>query len=106
MGEFPGEQTIEALSAELEQQRPLPEDPAQERIVYWHVFRRPEDVLTFARGISLESDEVMVGGHTHDSIGHLYWVGVQVDDLEVWGNRAAIHKVDGYDPENPGSPML
>jgi hypothetical protein len=63
-------------------------------------------VLRFARKIQLESGEALMGGKTQDSIAALWWVGVQVDDLEAWGSRRAINKIDEVDPENPGSPML
>ncbi len=106
MGRFPGDGDIDELAKALETDRELPQDPAEERTVYWHVFRRPEQVLDFARHILLDKGEGLVGGRTQDSIGSLWWVGVQVDDLEAWGNRRAIHKIDGVDPGNPGSPML
>lgn len=106
MAAFANEKTIEMLSEALNHERALPDDPAAERLVYWHVFRRPEEVLGFARKIQLASGEMLVGGQAEDSIGKLWWVGVRVDDLEAWGSRRAIKKVDGVDPENADSPML
>jgi len=108
MSQFPSQEQLRSLSIELAVDRPLPhqKDAIEQRIVYWHVFRRQEDALTFARHIQMPADEQLVGGKGHDSIGPLYWVGVQVECLEKWGNRAAVHKIDFNDPENPKSPML
>lgn len=106
MGAFPNEKTLDELSRSLESVRHLPDDPAAERLVYWHVFRDADAVVSFARKIQLEDGDTLVGGCSEDSIGPLYWVGVQVADLEAWGSRRAIKKVDGVDPENANSPML
>lgn len=76
----------------LEEERSLPEGHGHDHIVQWHVFRARDQAEHFAEGVHLESDQRLVGGRTRDSVGILYWVGVQVDDLERWGNRAAVNK--------------
>ncbi len=107
MGHFATREELDALAGELEAQRALPNaDPERSHVVYWHVFRNHDDTLAFSRQIVLEKGERLVGGRTEDSIGGLWWVGVQVDDLAAWGNRRAVHKIDAFDPESPGSPML
>lgn len=107
MGHFATREELDGLGSELERERPLPNaDPQKSHVVYWHVFRNRDEVAAFSRRILLEEGERLVGGHTADSIGALWWVGVQVEDLEAWGNRRAVHKIDAFDPESPGSPML
>lgn len=107
MPHFANREELGALANRLDEPRPLPnEDPAGSHIVYWHVFRGRNEALDFARQIKLNKGERLVGGSATDSIGPLMWLGVQVDDLEAWGNRRSINKTDAYDPESPGSPML
>lgn len=107
MGHFASSEGLHAMEAELDTQRPVPnKDPEQTRVVYWHVFRRREDVPAFARWIMLEPGEELVAGHCEDDLGRLWWLGVRVDDLEKWGNRRAVHKIDAGDGQNPGSTML
>ncbi len=94
MAAFPDQAQLQALQVQLQQERSLPgRRPEVDRIVYWHVFRRPEDALAFAEHVLLEEDECLVGGYTRDSIGPVWWVGVQVADLAAWGNRGAVHKI-------------
>lgn len=106
MSAYPSAESLAALAAMLKEQRPLPADPVAERIVSWHVFRRPEEAREFGRHIMLGKGEELVGGVTRDSLGLLYWVGVRVDDLDTWGDRRAINKTDFVAPQNPKSPML
>ncbi len=106
MAEFASEQIIAQLREVLDRECPLPADPVAERVVSWHVFRRPEHALEFSRHVMLGKGESLVGGRTRDSIGSLYWVGVRVEDLEAWGDQKAIQKKDFGDPQNPKSHML
>lgn len=76
----------------LAQERPLPSVGGGEGIVNWHVFRQREAALKFIPGIRLGEGQEIVGGHTADSLGELWWVGVRVADIERWGNRQAVHK--------------
>lgn len=76
----------------LQEEQSLPEGHGRDRIVQWHVFRSRSETEQFARGIRLGPGQTCVGGCTRDSFGVLYWVGVQVDDVEAWGNRAAVNK--------------
>lgn len=108
MNKSPSQEQLRSLSIELATERPLPhqEDAEKHRIVYWHVFREEDEAMRFANHIQLVKGEQLVGGCHKDSIGPLCWVGVQVEDIGKWGNRAAIHKIDFNDPENPKSPTL
>lgn len=79
----------------LDQNRPIPEKSPLNRVVQWHVFRDRKAACDFANGIILGKQQQMVGGTDVDSIGPLYWVGVEVEDISSWGNAAAINKHAG-----------
>jgi hypothetical protein len=72
--------------------RALPARERAERVVQWHVFRAREEASDYARAIRLGEGQRVVGGFDEDSLGRIYWVGVEVDDLARWGNRAAVNK--------------
>ncbi|HQU14958.1 MAG: hypothetical protein B7Z66_01850 [Chromatiales bacterium 21-64-14] len=76
-------------------ERALPREPGDGNVVQWHAFRRREDAERFGPAVRLGPGQRLVGGHTRDSVGPLWWVGVQVDDLSRWGNRQAINKRAG-----------
>jgi len=76
----------------LASHRQLPHHHAEHRIVQWHVFRDVIEADDYADHIHLSSGQAVVGGFDSDSIGTLWWVGVEVDDLERWGNRSAVNK--------------
>lgn len=79
----------------LSRERGLPERPDQNNIVYWRVFRSKESAESFIPSIRLEAHHHLVGGYSRDSVGPLWWVGVQVESLDRWGNRTAINKHAG-----------
>lgn len=91
----------EDLRQVLSRRRPLPLDPVAERVVMWRVFRSDEEAHTFARHIRLEPTQHLTGGMTEDSVGPLYWIGVEVDDVARWGNTKAIQMTDAFDAEDP-----
>lgn len=76
----------------LEQQRRLPSSHGSHNVVQWHVFRSAGEAGDYARHIELGAGQRIVGGCDRDSVGPLWWVGVEVDDLARWGNRAAVNK--------------
>lgn len=79
----------------LERERSLPNREGHGRVVQWHVFRAREQAAAFAAAIVLGDDQDLVGGYSRDSVGALWWVGVQVRDLSRWGNLRAINKHAG-----------
>lgn len=85
----------------LKQQCALPQDAEAERIVMWKVFRSLAEALEYPRHIMLGADQSLVGGHSQDSAGDLWWVGVKVANLETWGNSQAIQLRDPYDANDP-----
>lgn len=76
----------------LKEERRLPSRDTNLRVVQWHVFRDLDEAADYAGHIRLGPGQHIVGGADHDSVGRLWWVGVEVDDLARWGNRAAVNK--------------
>ena len=76
----------------LASHRSLPDHRAENRVVQWHVFRDVAQADDYASHIQLSSGQTIVGGFDSDSIGTLWWVGVEVDDLARWGNHSSINK--------------
>ena len=89
--------------AVLKNERALPEDPVQEKIVLWRMFRSTEDAVKFSGSVMLGDGQELVGGIAHDSVGPLYWVGVHVEDISHWGNTKAIQLSDDFDATAPGA---
>jgi hypothetical protein len=85
------------VSQILSQSRSLPEDPKKERVVMWKVFRDQAAALDYSQHILLEPDQRIVGGHSTDSVGDFFWLGVEVADVAAWGNTHAIQLVDPFD---------
>lgn len=84
MEALPSESILKSLKYALDEgERPLPDDPATARLATWSVFREPDKALTYARYVLLDDGDALVGGRTHDSLGALYWVGVQVRELKT-----------------------
>lgn len=102
MSKFATPQQLQQLASDINELRPTPhkDDAIEQRIVYWHIFRRKQDALNFANHIMMPEGEQLVGGRDRDSIGNIWWIGVQVDSLEKWGSRAAVHKISHGEPEN------
>lgn len=72
--------------------RQLPAHSADNKVVQWHVFRDVAEADEYADHILLGEGQSIVGGFDKDSIGQLWWVGVEVADLSSWGNRSAVNK--------------
>ena len=72
--------------------RQLPTHHAENKVVQWHVFRDVAEADEYADHIQLGDGQSIVGGFDKDSIGQLWWVGVEVADLSSWGNRSAVNK--------------
>lgn len=76
----------------LDHELALPEGHGKDRVVQWHVFRTRDQAAAFLPSIKLADGQSLVGGYTRDSVGPLWWLGVQVDDVERWGNRGSVNK--------------
>ncbi len=76
----------------LNEFRSLDAIKVSECLVTWHIFRNLLEAEDFASNIMLGDGQHISGGKDFDSIGPLWWVGVVVDDLEHWGNHAAVNK--------------
>lgn len=93
--------TLEQITQLLSHDRALPTDPLTERVVLWKVFRDKSSVVEYSHHILLESDQRLVGGQSVDTIGTFYWLGVEVEDIENWGNTQAIQLSDPFDGDSP-----
>lgn len=76
----------------LKEFRCLPARDERNRVVSWHVFRTASEAEEYAESIQLGEGQHIVGGMDSDTIGKLWWVGVEVDDVARWGNPAAVNK--------------
>ncbi len=85
----------------LKQEHALPADPKKDRVVLWKIFRSPDEALEYSHHILLEPDQKLVGGCAADTVGKLWWLGVEVADLEAWGNSQAIQLTDPFDANDP-----
>lgn len=85
----------------LSQTRKLPDEPQKDRIVLWKIFRNENEALEYSHHILLEDDQRIVGGCHSDSAGDFFWLGIEVDDLESWGNTQAIQLADPFDATDP-----
>lgn len=95
MAHFPNLEELAQLADSLDAIQPLPShDDRESGAVCWHVFRERRDALEFARHIQLESGQRLIGGMSRDSIGTLWWAGVAVEDINAWGNRGAVNKLE------------
>ena len=74
------------------QMRQVPTHDNHDHVVSWHVFRTLRDAESYACHVVLSGGQYLVGGIDHDSVGSLWWVGVEVDDVSQWGNVTAINK--------------
>lgn len=91
----------EQITQLLRHDRALPTDPRKERVVLWKVFRDKSSVIEYSQHILLEPDQRLVGGQSVDTIGPFYWLGVEVEEIENWGNTHAIQLNDPFDSDSP-----
>ena len=76
----------------ISEQRVLPTQTSGDTVVHWHIFRSLDEAEDYAEHIQLGERQRIVGGTDSDSIGVLWWVGVEVDDVARWGNQGAVNK--------------
>ncbi|WP_413437906.1 hypothetical protein ACFDAU_16040 [Sulfuriferula sp. GW1] len=80
------------LASFLNEYRSLPVSNPGNKVVSWHVFRTVSEAEEYTDSIRLGDGQHIVGGMDSDSVGKLWWVGVEVDDIGHWGNPAAVNK--------------
>lgn len=71
---------------------PLPTRLENPHVVSWHGFRTLLEAESYADNVILNDGQTLTGGIAQDSVGLLWWVGVEVADLSRWGNSGAINK--------------
>ncbi len=79
-------------SCNFNEHRSLPFSSPGNKVVSWHVYRSLFEAEEFAKSIKLGCGQHIVGGMDTDSIGNLWWAGVEVEDIDRWGNAAAVNK--------------
>jgi len=79
----------------LSHERALPSAEGPGNVVQWHVFRTREAAEAFVPSVRLGEGQRLVGGMSRDSVGALWWLGVEVEDIQRWGNRMAVNKHAG-----------
>lgn len=108
MSRLPSSPDKHEVVAVLKNERALPDDPVQEKIVLWRTFRNTDEAVKFSGSVMLGDGQQLVGGIAHDSVGPLYWLGVHVENVSQWGNTKAIQLSDDFDataPETQGRPF-
>lgn len=80
------------IASILNEYRSLPVSNASNKVVSWHVFRTASEAEEYAESIILGEGQRIVGGMDADSVGKLWWVGVEVEDIARWGNPSAVNK--------------
>ncbi|MEO6146091.1 MAG: hypothetical protein ABIT70_03420 [Sulfuriferula sp.] len=80
------------LASFFNEHHDLPVSSASNKVVSWHVFRTLSEAEEYADSIKLGKGQCIVGGMDFDTIGKLWWVGVEVEDVARWGNHGAVNK--------------
>ncbi len=76
----------------LDNDREVPSRRPFHNAVNWSLFRRRQDALDYLTRIRLNAGHELIGGHSRDSIGDYWWVGVRVPSINEWGHPQAINK--------------
>lgn len=76
----------------LENDREVPSRAPLENAVNWSLFRRRAEAEDYIDRIRLTEGHELIGGHSRDSIGDYWWIGIRVPSVNNWGSRQAINK--------------
>ncbi|WP_298137769.1 hypothetical protein [Acidiferrobacter sp.] len=76
----------------LENDRELPSLHPQDNAVHWSLFRRRKEAEQYLEHMRLDTGYELIGGHSHDSIGDYWWVGLRVPSIADWGHSRAVNK--------------
>lgn len=76
----------------LDVDREVPSRAPIENAVNWSVFRRRAEAEQYLERVILSDGHELIGGHSQDSVGEYWWVGIQVQAIDGWGSRQAINK--------------
>lgn len=76
----------------LENDREVPSLEPIENAVSWSIFRRHHEATTYLECVRLSEGHELIGGHSLDSVGEYWWVGVCVYSMAGWGHRQGINK--------------
>ena len=76
----------------LENDHETPSRSPLANAVNWSLFRRRREAEDYLAHIRLDVGHELIGGHSQDSIGDYWWVGVRVPAISRWGHPQAVNK--------------
>jgi len=76
----------------LENACEVPSQVPLENAVNWSIFRQRKKAENYLDQVRLSDGHELIGGHSQDSVGDYWWVGVRVRSVAAWGSRQAINK--------------
>ena len=76
----------------LENDHEVPSRAPIANAVNWSVFRHRNEAENYLDRVRLSDGHTLIGGHSQDSVGDYWWVGVQVQSIAKWGSHRAINK--------------
>jgi hypothetical protein len=76
----------------LENDHEVPSRSPLVNAVSWALFRRRREAEDYLARVRLNAGHELIGGHSQDSVGDYWWVGVRVPSISAWGHPQAINK--------------
>ncbi|MHB1608620.1 MAG: hypothetical protein ACYCTF_05970 [Acidiferrobacter sp.] len=76
----------------LENDHEVPSRSPLPNAVNWALFRRRREAEDYLARVRLNAGHELIGGHSQDSIGDYWWVGVRVPSISTWGHPQAVNK--------------
>ncbi|WP_297389634.1 hypothetical protein [Acidiferrobacter sp.] len=76
----------------LENDHEVPSRSPLQNAVNWSLFRRRKEAEDYLDRVRLDTGHELIGGHSQDSVGDYWWVGVRVTSIADWGHSQAINK--------------
>jgi hypothetical protein len=76
----------------LENDREVPSRAPVDNAVNWSLFRRRKEAEDYIDRVRLSEGHELIGGHSQDSVGDYWWIGVRVPSVKQWGHPQSINK--------------
>ncbi|MHB8254963.1 MAG: hypothetical protein ACYDEV_15015 [Acidiferrobacter sp.] len=76
----------------LEHNREVPSREPLENAVNWSLFRYRKEAEDYIDKVRLSDGHDLIGGHSQDSVGDYWWIGVRVQSMKKWGYSQSINK--------------
>lgn len=108
MSHFPTEEEFAKFVEDLKIESEIPTRSSAESLLvsYSRLFRKYDEAVEFAKNMMLSDGESLIGGCAKDSVGDLWWAGIQVNKFEQWRANGGYHQNASRDPEVPEEEML